>query len=130
MTTTRYLSLEHLLRLAELATGSESMVRDPGALASAAERPRSGAFGQMLYPDLPDKAAAVLHSIVRLMPLFDGNKRLGWLATYTFLRVNGAHVTATNDEAFELIMSIASGRLTEVSEIAKELAALVRQEEP
>jgi death-on-curing protein len=53
--------------------------------------------------------------------LVDGNKRLGWLATAVFLELNNSSVSAaTNDEVFELVMSIASGDTT-VEEIAPTL---------
>ncbi len=126
MTATRYLSLEQMLRLAELATGAEPLVRDLGTIASAAERPRSVAFGQELYPDLLTKAAAVLHSIAKFHPLVDGNKRFAWTAAGVFCELNGAYVIATNDQAFILTMAVAAGRLDEVPDIAKELSALVQ----
>jgi death on curing protein len=126
MTATRYLSLEQLLRLAELATGAEPLVRDLGAIASAAERPRSTAFGQELYPDLLTKAAAMLQSIAKFHPLVDGNKRFALTAAGIFCELNGAYVIGTNDQAFDLTMAVASGQLKEVDDIANALSALVR----
>jgi hypothetical protein len=40
--------------------------------------------------------------------------------------VNSAHVVATDDQAFDLIMAVATGQLNEVADIAKEREALVR----
>jgi death-on-curing protein len=130
VSTTRYLSLEHLLRLVELATGAEPLVRDLGAIASAAQRPRSEAFGQELYPSLLAKAAALLHSIAKFHPLLDGNKRFAWVAAAVFCEVNSAYVVATNDQAYDLTMAVATGQLSEVADIAKELEALVRLPAP
>ena len=48
---------------------------------------------------LRSKAAALLHSIVNNHPLVDGNKRLGWLATGVFLKLNGANVGTRVDLA-------------------------------
>ena len=61
----------------------------------------------------------LLHSIVRNHPLVDGNKRLGLAATIAFYGVNGRRLTMTNDEAYEFVMSVASGDLDDVSAIAQ-----------
>lgn len=58
--------------------------------------------------------------------LVDGNKRLGWLATAVFLEINGAGVAAaTNDEVYELVMSVASGRV-DLEGIARALEQFAR----
>lgn len=126
MTATRYLTLHQLLTVAEHALDGQPLIRDRGLLASAVERPATSMVGTDLYPALLDKAAALLHSIARFHPLVDGNKRLAWLATYTFVTLNGAYVTATNDQAFDLTIAVASGQLSEVADIAKALSGLVR----
>jgi death-on-curing protein len=57
--------------------------------------------------------------------LVDGNKRLGWLATATFLELNGVEVTkATNDHVYELVMRVAAGQLG-VDDIAQGLRTLL-----
>jgi death-on-curing protein len=126
MTGIRYLTHVQLLTIAEHALDGQPLIRDRGLLASASERPGTSMVGTDLYPTLLDKAAALLHSIARFHPLVDGNKRLAWLATYTFVTLNGAHVVATNDEAFELTIAVATGQLNEVADIAKALGPLVR----
>lgn len=75
---TQFLTLEDLLHLtADLGVDS---VRDMGLLASAAFRPQTVLFGELVYPDLDSQAAALLESIVINHALVDGNKRLVWLA--------------------------------------------------
>ncbi len=64
-----------------------------------------------------------MHSIARFHPLVDGNTRLAWLATATFCEINGASVITSNDQAYELIMAVAEGELSEVHDIAKALKA-------
>ncbi|HZE37643.1 MAG TPA: type II toxin-antitoxin system death-on-curing family toxin [Stackebrandtia sp.] len=125
MNPTRYLTLEQLLIVAENAIGAKPLLREPGLLASAAERPATALFGAEQYPTLLDKAAALMHSIARFHPLIDGNKRLAWLAAYTFLVINNAKVLADNDQVFDLTMAVADGRLSEVSDIAGALKPLV-----
>ena len=86
-------------------------VRDEGLLFSALARPAAGMFGQDAYPSLELKAAALLSSLAQNHPLFDGNKRLSLVLTFTFLRLNGLRVTFSNDEAFDLVLAVAQSRL-------------------
>jgi death-on-curing protein len=105
---TIYLTIDELLSIAEML--GEPAVRDLGALDAAAHRPRASAFGVDAYPDLHTKAAALLESLVRNHGLVDGNKRLGWVATVVFHRLNGYRVRAREDDAFDLVMGVAEGR--------------------
>ncbi|HET6151714.1 MAG TPA: type II toxin-antitoxin system death-on-curing family toxin [Marmoricola sp.] len=118
MTNVEYLSVEDLLLFTAMLQAGP--VRDAGLLDSAANRARSTVFGQDVYPSLELKAAAMLHSICANHALVDGNKRLALLATVTFLRANGASFALSQDEAFELIWSVAAGEL-ELEEIAGRL---------
>jgi death on curing protein len=101
-----YLSIEDLL---EIAAGiiDEVAVRDPGLLAAAAGRPQLTVFGDDAYPTFEDKAAALLHSLVRNHALVDGNKRLAWAATRVFCR----DLTYTVDDAETLMLAAAAGDL-------------------
>ncbi|MGA8112633.1 MAG: type II toxin-antitoxin system death-on-curing family toxin [Actinocatenispora sp.] len=126
MTETRYLTTAHLMVIAERALGESPAVRDSGLIAAAAQRPAAGMFGGDFYPTVLDKAATLFHSIARFHPLVDGNKRFAWLATFTFITINGGYVIASNDEAFDLTMAVAGGQLAEVADIAKALSPLVR----
>ena len=118
-----FLDLEDLLHVAERAIGGSVEVRDIGLLESAAARPRASAFGADAYATLHDKAAALLHSIVRNHALVDGNKRLGLAAVIAFYGVNGRRLTMTNDEAYDLVIAVASGNVEDVSQIARLLTA-------
>lgn len=118
MTGVEYLTLEDLLGLVRrLGAGP---VRDVGLLDAAVSRPRSSAFGDDAYPTLHLKAAALLHSIVSNHALADGNKRLGLLATAVFLDINGETLELTDEDAFELVVTVAAGRI-DVEEIAHRL---------
>jgi len=122
-----YLALPELLHIAVRVIGTEPEVRDYGLLESALARPRATAFGSDAYPVLDAKAAALLHSLARNHALVDGNKRLALAATIAFYGVNGRRLTLTNDGAYELIMSVAEGKLDSVDDIA---AVLARATEP
>lgn len=107
--TTRFLDLEDLLQLvSDLGVGP---VQDVGLLDSAAHRPRTSVWGQDAYATLPEKAAVLLESITRNHPLVDGNKRLGWLACVVFLHLNGHLVEAPDDEAYDLVVAVATGTM-------------------
>ncbi|MEO5610192.1 MAG: type II toxin-antitoxin system death-on-curing family toxin [Ornithinibacter sp.] len=118
-----YLSVEDLL---EIASGvmREVAVRDPGLLAAAAARPTISVFGEDAYRTFEDKAAALLHSLVRNHALVDGNKRLAWSATRVFCLVNGHDLTYTVDEAEEMMLEAAAGGL-DVPQISAWLAARI-----
>ena len=105
-----YLELEDLLGLVRLLGAGP--VRDVGLLDSAVARPRSSAFGEDAYPTLGLKAAALLHSVASNHALVDGNKRLAWLATVVFLDLNGSRPDVTDDQAFSLVMDVASSDLS------------------
>jgi death on curing protein len=116
-----YLTAAELLHVAERALGSEPKIRDHGLLESAAARPGATAFGADAYPDLDAKAAALLHSLARNNALVDGNKRLALAAVIAFYGVNGRRLTLTNDEAYDLVIDVATGALDSVDDIAARL---------
>jgi death-on-curing protein len=115
------LTVEDLL---DIAAGvlDEVAVRDAGLLAAAAARPRTTVFGADAYPGFEDKAAALLHSLVRNHALVDGNKRLAWSAARVFHLLNGRDLTYTVDEAEQLMVQAAAGDL-DVADIAGWLRA-------
>jgi len=117
-----YLTLPELLHIAARALGSEPAVRDYGLLESALARPQATAFGSDAYPGLDAKAAALLHSLASNHALIDGNERLALAAAIAFHGVNGRRLTLTNDEAYELIMDVAAGKLDSVGDIEAILA--------
>ncbi|MBO0852970.1 MAG: Fic family protein [Nocardia sp.] len=106
-----YLTLPELLNLADRLGTPD--VRDYGLLDSALARPQSSVFGQDAYPDVWQKAAALMESLARNHALIDGNKRLAWFATWVFLQLNGHRLAADFDvdaaEAF--VLEVCQGRL-------------------
>lgn len=123
--TVRHLTIEQALQIARVAVGGPIAVRDLGLLDAAVNRPRASLFGQDAYPDVWHMAAALLHSIVTSHPLVDGNKRLGWLATWVFLAKNDFVLEEIDtDDAYDLVIAIADGSLRDVPTIARNLQAL------
>jgi death on curing protein len=124
---TRHLTVEQALRIARAAVNGPVEVRDIGLLESAIHRPRASVLGQDAYPELLSKGAALLHSLARNHPLIDGNKRLAWLATYVFCAKNGVELDPDDDDAYELVVAVASGARDDVDEIAAILRTFVRR---
>jgi death on curing protein len=118
-----YLTYADLLYVAERTMGERPVVRDAGLLEAAAARPRATVFGRDAYPTLEDKAAALTHSIARNHALVDGNKRLALGGLIAFLGVNGRRLTLTNDQAYDLIIAISTGELSDVPDIADRIRA-------
>ncbi len=121
-----FLNLEEVLHVATRALGSSPEIRDVGLLEAALARPQASAFGEAAYPTVHEKAAAFLHSLARNHALVDGNKRLALAGTIAFYGMNGMRLTLTNDEAYELIIQVASGELNDVREIVPVLEASTR----
>ena len=118
----RHLTLEQALQIARVAVGGPIAVRDLGLLDAAVNRPRASLFGRDAYDDLWQMASALLHSLVTSHPLVDGNKRLGWLATWVFLAKNGIRLDDVDtDAAYDLVIAVADGSLRDVPTIAERL---------
>ena len=46
-------------------------------------------------------------------PFADGNKRVGLLAAYVFLQINGYELDADNGQAYVLVSAVAAGEIDE-----------------
>ena len=119
LTTVQILFL-HSRLIAE--TGGSAGVRDVALLESAVARPQATYGGEELYPDIFDKAAALMQSLVNNHPFVDGNKRVGIAATALFLQRNGHRLVASNQEVEEFTLAVAQSERS-VEEIAAWFAA-------
>jgi death-on-curing protein len=81
--------------------GGSLGVRDAGLLEAALFRPQTG-----YYADLIEEAAALWESLAQNHPFIDGNKRTAFAATYTFLAINGAGLTADAGKAYVFISGL------------------------
>jgi death on curing protein len=123
---TRYLTLDEVLRGAVAVLGPRPPVRDVGLLESALARPQTTVFGEDAYPSFHEKAAALLHSLVKNHPFVDGNKRMAFATVVAFAALNG-FTTRPEDKRpwFDLVVGVASGDLDEVAVIAGKLSDLL-----
>jgi len=105
-----YLTLNDLIEIGT-AIVADFRIRDIGLLESAANRPQTTVFGDDAYPDFPTKVAALIHSVARNHALIDGNKRLAWAGGRIFCLMNGFDIQMSHDEAYDMIIAVASGEL-------------------
>lgn len=102
--------------------GGASGLRDKAALHAAVGRPRVTFGGEDLYPGVPEKAAALMHSLVLNHPFVDGNKRVGAHAAITMLLVNGFEPLFSPADLAAITIETAEGKIT-----AEALAIWFRQ---
>ena len=104
-------SVMHLHELLTEVSGGDPALRDRNLLDSAI----SGAFqtfgGEELYPTLEEKAARLGHSLIANHAFVDGNKRIGLLVMLTFLAVNGAPLTVTDEDLVRVGLGVAAGEM-------------------
>lgn len=62
-------------------------------------------------PDIIDMATAYAAGIVRNHPFVDGNKRTGFVVSTLFLELNGYRFTASEEDAAQAVLKLASGML-------------------
>lgn len=125
--TTVYLDLEDALRLCEVLRIGP--VRDVGLLDSALQRPRARLYGCDAYASLAEKSAALMESVVLNRALVDGNKRLGWTCLVVFLDLNGCWIDVPDDEAFDVVMSVAAGSMDR-AELARSIHSWMGAQSP
>lgn len=93
--------------------GGMGGVRDEGLLESALNRPL-----QLFHYEKPSTfqlAASYAHGLVKNHPFYDGKKRIGFMAAYTFLGINGWQLEAPEEQAVILTRDLAAGEVTEAS---------------
>ena len=112
--TVEYLSVGQVLALHEQQLrryGGATGLRDRGALESALARPAATFGGEDLYPDIADKAAALMHSLALNHPFVDGNKRVAAFAAIVFVESNGHGFLATPEQLVETTLAVAEGKM-------------------
>lgn len=108
----------HDRQLAEHGGGEG--IRDRGLIESALARPRNLAMYD--HPDAADLAAAYICGVVKNHGFVDGNKRMAWICGRLFLADNGYRISFDPMDAVQVMMSAASGGVSE-----SDMAAWIRQ---
>lgn len=97
-----YLDMDDVLTLHQTQLerfGGAPGVRDAGLIEAALARPQSG-----YYRDLIEEAAALWESLTMNHGFIDGNKRVGFAATYVFLRINGLVIKASTRTTLNFVI--------------------------
>ncbi len=101
--------------------GGRRGVRDETLIESAMARPRN-LWAYEDDKDLADLAAAYGYGLANNHGFVDGNKRVAFMAVYTFLGQNGLDLDADEAEVVAVMLELASGTLSET-----DLADWIRQ---
>lgn len=109
--------------------GGRPGLRDRNLLESALAQPKMTVGGKFAHKTLFDKAAAYGFHVCKNHPFIDGNKRVAFVLMDIFLQRNGWELVAHEEEAYSLIMDLASGKLTkaQLSTWVKEHSARLRR---
>ena len=92
-------------------TGGSPDVRDAGLLSSAISSAYATFGGAELYPTAEEKGARLGFSLIANHAFVDGNKRIGMLAMFTFLEVNGISLRPSNEEFARVGLAVAAGEM-------------------
>ena len=112
-----YLSITQVLAIHDQMIkrfGGLNGIRDIGLIESALFRPQSTFDGKDLYPSIFDKAAALLHSLLKNHPFVDGNKRTALTSTGIFLNLNRYTLVNSYNEELSFTLKAAHNELTVV----------------
>ena len=92
--------------------GGTHGIRDLSGLQSALSRPFSSFDKKELYPSIFAKAAALIESLILNHPFLDGNKRIGYFIMRFFLLDHNYDIQASQQEKYNFVISIATGKLS------------------
>lgn len=92
--------------------GGTPGIRDRGLLASALAQPRMTVDKKFLHRSIFDKAAAYGYHVCRNHPFVDGNKRIAFVLMDIFLQQNSWNLEASEEEAYDVMIRLASGDLS------------------
>lgn len=102
--------------------GGEHGLRDAGALEAALLRINTGH-----YEDTILKAAALWESLSLNHPFIDGNKRLAYAATFSFLRINGFKISADPISTYKYLRKLYKTNHFEINELENWLRHNIRE---
>lgn len=107
------ISKEEVLRIHKVLLdqfGGGEGVRDESGLESALGRIYQTFDGKELYETAEEKASAIIESILINHPFIDGNKRTGYVLMRLLLMQHNKDIEASEDEKYEFVIEIASGK--------------------
>lgn len=108
--TRRFLDAAHADQLKQ--HGGLAGVRDANVLESALARPKTK-WGYEPGISLLELGAAFAYGLATSHPYTDGNKRVAFIAMYTFLGLNDLEISVSQVEAVDVMLRVADGSLSE-----------------
>jgi death on curing protein len=109
-------------------SGGDAGVLNESALDSTINKPRNFYH----YNDaatLHELAASLAYGLVKNHCFIDGNKRIAFIATYTFLAINGYEMTASEVEVARFFLELAASKDFQDVDIAKLTDWLIKNSE-
>jgi len=108
-----FLEFDRIVQLNKLATktfGGSDGIRDKGLIASAITQPQVSFGGEYLHKTIFQMAAAYYYHISESQGFSDGNKRTGFLAMFSFLKLNGCDILIPDDYLWPILIEVANGQ--------------------
>ncbi|MEV8099388.1 fic family toxin-antitoxin system, toxin component [Kitasatospora sp. NPDC085879] len=119
--------LSWLLMTAEQYTPGDPQVTDYGSLLAAVARHQAEIFDIAVYPEPHDRAAALMHQLIRIPSLERNNELFATAVAYAYLVASGCSVATTAREVRSLARAIREGKIG-VAGVAERLSAWVVDE--
>ena len=121
------------LTLAEILLIHADQIRNYGGkyglldirlLSSALAQPEASYAGDYLHNGLFAMAGAYAYHLCQNHPFLDGNKRTALAAALVFLDINGVVIEEREDQLFDMMMAIATGKAAKLdaARVFRELA--------
>lgn len=123
------IDLSWLLMVAEQYTPGDPRVTDYGSLVAAVTRHQAEIFDVLVYPEPEDRAAALMHQLIRVPALERNNELFATAVAFAYLVAGGATVATTTREMRALSRAVREGRLG-VTGTAQRLAGWVVDQAP
>jgi death on curing protein len=90
--------------------GGRPGIRDRNFFESALAQPKMTMGRRFVHRTVFEKAATYGFHVCSNHPFIDGNKRVSFLLMVIFLDRNGWELTATEEDAYSLMIDLASGK--------------------
>jgi hypothetical protein len=123
------IDLSWLLMVAEQYTPGDPRVTDYGSLVAAVTRHQAEIFDVLVYPEPEDRAAALMHQLIRVPALERNNELFATAVAFAYLVAGGATVATTTREMRALSRAVREGRLG-VAGTAQRLAGWIVDQAP
>jgi len=92
-------------------TGGRFTVLKPEELSSIIDGVNQEVFGQVLFPNIQEKAAHYFEKLATYHCFNDGNKRTALVCLNAFLNMNGKTIRESDTNLYNLTLDVAEGKI-------------------